>query len=312
MLDSLQAPLGRELASWWASSDLVVVAGRGGLTDALAEDAHELLDILEASRAAGVPFALFSQGLGPISGRLRDRAAKTLPDAVILGLRDGRTGPVVAEALGVPGERVLVTGDDAIALALHGPAARMQNQDRIGVCIRSAAYSGVGEEESRTLGEAILDAARGVGDAPIMPVSIAASDARTYEQAFRRPAVGHDGVAERTVEDIAHCRIVVTGAYHAAVFALAQGIPAVGLASTDYYAAKFGGLAHAFGSGLTVVPVGEPNFRAHLDTAVRAAWDTPPVTRHALRERAHELVASSEAAYDLLGQWWREQQPVPA
>ena len=51
-----------------------------------------------------------------------------------------------------------------------------------------------------------------------------------------------DGSPSRasTIDDvltaIADCRVVVTGSYHAAVFALSMGVPAVGLAASRYYA----------------------------------------------------------------------------
>ena len=58
------------------------------------------------------------------------------------------------------------------------------------------------------------------------------------------------------IDEIKHCRLVVTGSYHAGVFALAQGIPVIGLVATEYYQWKFDGLAHQFGEGCRVLRVG--------------------------------------------------------
>ena len=44
----------------------------------------------------------------------------------------------------------------------------------------------------------------------------------------------------------AGCRAIVTGSYHAAVFSLALGVPAVCLTKSPYYHAKFGGLPALF------------------------------------------------------------------
>ena len=67
------------------------------------------------------------------------------------------------------------------------------------------------------------------------------------------------------VEHISRCRAVVTGSYHAAVFALAQGIPAVGLTGSAYYDAKFAGLADQFGgSGLWIVRLDQDELPARL------------------------------------------------
>ena len=52
----------------------------------------------------------------------------------------------------------------------------------------------------------------------------------------------------------------MTGAYHAAVFALAQGIPVVCLSNSPYYLAKFQGLEDLFGVGCTIVTLSEPDF----------------------------------------------------
>ena len=57
----------------------------------------------------------------------------------------------------------------------------------------------------------------------------------------------------KVIKQTARCRVVVTGAYHAAVFALAQGIPVVCLSNSPYYLAKFQGLEDLFGSGCTIV-----------------------------------------------------------
>ena len=45
------------------------------------------------------------------------------------------------------------------------------------------------------------------------------------------------------IKRIGRCRVVVTGSYHVAVFALSQGIPAICLANSEYYEIKFRGLA---------------------------------------------------------------------
>ena len=55
---------------------------------------------------------------------------------------------------------------------------------------------------------------------------------------------------EGTITTIARCRLVVTGSYHAALFALSMGVPAIGIATSRYYEDKFLGLADQFGPRL--------------------------------------------------------------
>jgi polysaccharide pyruvyl transferase WcaK-like protein len=64
---------------------------------------------------------------------------------------------------------------------------------------------------------------------------------------------------------VSRCRVVVTGSYHAGVFALAQGIPVVATAASRYYHDKFSGLADLFGGGGDIVDVGSPNARAAIE-----------------------------------------------
>ena len=44
------------------------------------------------------------------------------------------------------------------------------------------------------------------------------------------------------IDRVGECKVVVTGSYHGAVFALAQGIPVVALVKSPYYVNKMAGL----------------------------------------------------------------------
>ena len=76
------------------------------------------------------------------------------------------------------------------------------------------------------------------------------------------------------IKQTARCRIVVTGAYHAAVFALAQGIPVVCLSNSPYYLAKFQGLEDLFGLGCATVRLSEPDLPARLAAAIERTWNS--------------------------------------
>ena len=94
---------------------------------------------------------------------------------------------------------------------------------------------------------------------------------------------------------MAGCRAVVTGSYHAGVFALSQGIPVVGLAKSPYYRQKFAGLAAQFGEGCRVV--GLPRGAAELSADIFRAWQDAPRLRPRLQERAREQAEDSRRAY---------------
>jgi polysaccharide pyruvyl transferase WcaK-like protein len=101
-------------------------------------------------------------------------------------------------------------------------------------------------------------------------------------------------VAER----VSDCRVLVTGAYHLAVFALSQGIPVVAVTSSEYYDDKFLGLADMFGTGLVMIDLGERDLAERLSSAIAAAWQDAPVVRAPLRAAAERQIALSRAAFD--------------
>lgn len=96
------------------------------------------------------------------------------------------------------------------------------------------------------------------------------------------------------------CRIIVTGAYHAAVFALAQGIPAVCLARSRYFTDKFAGLADLFRAGCFLLALDDPDLPARLADAMSRAWAEAPVVRETLLDAAAWQIVSGQAAYQRL------------
>ena len=108
------------------------------------------------------------------------------------------------------------------------------------------------------------------------------------------PYVGALTVAQR----VARCRVIVTGAYHLAVFALAQGIPVVALTSSEYYDDKFHGLAEMFSGGLELVHLDQPGLDRALADAISSAWATAPSEQARLRARADVQILRRRGALD--------------
>jgi hypothetical protein len=100
---------------------------------------------------------------------------------------------------------------------------------------------------------------------------------------------------------VADCRMVVTSSYHAAVFALARGIPAVGISSTPYYDGKFGGLRALYGPrAVSVLAVSEAGWPDRMRSLVRAAVELGDDARAAVAERSAELASMSRDVYEAL------------
>jgi hypothetical protein len=200
----------------------------------------------------------------------------------------------------------VVTGDDAVELGYE--RRRDQLGTAIGVCLRAADYSPVGDATRAAVRRGLLEAARD-RRAPLAPVIISehgAEDRRAtlplVEGAAEvLPPPGRFASAADVVDRVGGCRVMVTGAYHAAVFALSQGIPVVGLSSSQYYDDKFEGLAGMFGCGVDLVRIGADADVATVEERVcRAAsglWRDAADLRAALLDSAVHQVRLSRAAF---------------
>jgi polysaccharide pyruvyl transferase WcaK-like protein len=305
-------------------ADLCVVAGAGGITDHAHAWSQQMLNLLELAGHRGIPTAMFSHGLGPLTnGMLRARAAAVLSGVQVIALREKRAGMPLLRSLNVSGPSVHVTGDDAIELAYE--ARPTVPGEALGVNLRVARSADVGPEFIGPLREVLQGFARS-RSVRLLPVPIglgqASQDAATLKEMLGGDHHSEIGDADldtpaKVIRQIGRCRIVVTGAYHAAVFALSQGIPAVCLARSPYFLDKFLGLADQFGRGCEVVFLDAADPPARLTAAMEAAWLEADQLRPGLTAAARKQIATSQAAYEDLagligrhsGSSWTEPTP---
>lgn len=285
------------------SASLVLCLGGGYLTDADVIQTRRAMGLIDYARSHDVPVALVGQGFGPINDpALMARVAATLPHVGFFALRERVNGPGLLDQIGMPTDRTMVSGDDAIELAY---AARTDSiGTKLGFCLRVAGYSSVATGSQSTVGLVIRGLARDLG-AGIAPLVI--SENGSEDRRSTLPLVRHAPGLVRPLGRFVHplavarrvstCRIVVTGAYHLAVFALSQGIPVVALSSTPYYDAKFVGLGDMFGGGLELVDLNDPQLAQRLTSSIRSAWAQAADARSALRARARIQIDSSKEAF---------------
>ncbi|NNH70789.1 polysaccharide pyruvyl transferase family protein [Nocardia uniformis] len=288
-------------------ASLVLALGGGYLTDADLPQAGRVLDLLEYASAAGIPAAMVGQGIGPMRDPdLRERAARVLGRLPLIALRERRRGPGLLDSLGVASSAVTVTGDDAIELAQHVRNVRLGND--IGICLRVAEYAPVAARAQESVGAAVRGAAVEFGARPV-PLIIAETpgspDRATTLPLVRASAnavaaLGRFVRPREVAEQVGRCRVLVTGAYHLAVFALSQGIPVVALTSTEYYDDKFLGLDDMFGGGVRLIHLDDPELGAQLAIAIREAWKAAETVREELCVRADEQAAASREAFERL------------
>ena len=287
-----------------ATADLVVACGGGFLTDEFPAHALEILDTFELAQDAGRPTAMFSQGLGPVTNpTLLQKMGEVLPGIGVIAVREERVGVPLLRSLGVAENKIVVTGDDAIEPAYA--VRESQLGDKIGVGIRVARYSSIEPEDARRLG-AILQAAADRRGTSLRPIPIDWRDEPDSDLQSLRVLLGQradsvawpdDDTPLAVMRQVGPCRVVVTSSYHAGVFALAQGIPVVGVVRSPYYVDKFLGLADQFSCGCEVLALDAPDFEQQLTSAIDHAWQAATQLRPPLLAAAQRQIACAREAY---------------
>lgn len=288
-------------------SEVVVASGGGYINDIFEPHAMRVLTLLEAAIESGKLTAMLGQGVGPLeSPRLRAKAASVLPRVHLIGVREKHTGPAILETLGVEPARVMVTGDDAIQPAYDRRPERLGT--RLGFNLRVAAYSMTDATHMNTIRSA-LNEAKVRHDVALVPLPVLSRGTNADPQTIERLLPTGDGRVgcqevlddpADLIERIGHCRVVVTGSYHAGVFALAQGIPVIGLANSPYYATKFQGLGDQFGVGCEVVLLDGECLRERLIAAIDSAYASADRTRPQLLESAERQISAGRSFYQKL------------
>ena len=283
----------------FGAADLAICTGGGFINDTFRGHARHILEQLALGARQGKPTALFGQGIGPLTNAaLLEQMRDWLPLLKLITLREGLVGPSLLRELGFPSDRTIITGDDAIELAhAHTPAQLGTN---LGVNVRVAHYSGMDETHLAVLREVLLKAAQ-IQNAGLLPVPIShCNDSRDALSIAR--LIGGDGgeslqTPREVIEQVGRCRVVVTGSYHAGVFALSQGVSVVALSKSAYYDDKFNGLSDQFGGGCTLVSLEGEDFSTRLQKAIAAAWENAPEARAGLLDAAQRQIESGRAAY---------------
>jgi len=287
-------------------ADLLVVCGSGGFADSCQEWNISVLDTMETAIRRGIPVVMFGQGIGPLSDPVSlSRARDVFPGVTLITLRGTRGGQALLEAIGAPAE-IRTTGDEAVELAYSARAN--ERGSAVGINLRVASYAEVESDTTVKVGSVLQEFARR-NQTTLLPIPIAFHEYAQDHGAIRQLLTGFDDESDgglhldtpmKIIKQTARCKIVVTGAYHAAVFALAQGIPVVCLSNSPYYLAKFKGLEDLFGSGCTVVTLSDPDFSEKLAFAIDKMWNLAEGVRVPLLQSAARQIEASREAYQFV------------
>lgn len=285
------------------NTDLLAISGMGGINDHFANSAITTLDLLEIATRQGIPTAMLSQGIGPIENkRLSKRAKAVLPKVSFIAIREKDISFNLLKTLGVEENRILITGDDAIEPAYKSRPVKPGNC--IGVNLRISSYSQATDKHIATLGNVIQNS--GIKySCPIVPIPISFYENESDSKIIQRMtgayfSQNNINSPQEIINKVSDCRIVVTGSYHSAVFALSQGIPAITLYKTAYYKNKFLGLANQFGCGCDVISLDDANLARKLKDSIDFAWQSAEALRPRLLAAAENQIESGQDAYKRL------------
>ena len=287
------------------NADLLLICGAGGFYDGCRSWNLDILDLLEAAIQRNLPVVMLGQGFGPVSDPLvLKRAAKVLPLVNFITLRGGRGSLAILRSLGVPESIVQTTGDEALELAYE---ARSEEHGRgLGINLRFAGSASTDDDDIENIRPVLQEFARR-HSVSLNPLPIAMHAYSRDDLAIKKLLIGFDEQSDggktldsplKVIKQAAHCRVVVTGAYHAAVFALAQGIPVVGLAKSAYFSSKFLGLEDQFGEGCQTVLLNEPALPERLHNAIERAWQNADTLREPLQAAALRQIELSRRSYE--------------
>ncbi|MBE9139434.1 polysaccharide pyruvyl transferase family protein [Nodosilinea sp. LEGE 07088] len=287
-------------------ADLVVATGGGYITDAFPNKVNSTLGILGLAQKMDKPTVMLGHGLGPFSSRLTVSQARLVLSRVKkITLREKLRSLPFLKSLGIDNSQIIVTGDDAIELSHRNRSKNLGNG--VGINLRVAKYSNIASDSSEVLRKCIHKFAAEM-KAPLVSIPIEFIEHNSDVSSIRKITDGYDGEIreitmpespDKIAKQINHCRIVITGSYHAGVFALSQGIPVVAIVRSQYYVDKFSGLFDQFGNvGSKILFLEDRDFSENLQSTLSELWDFPEEKRYLLLEIASKQIETGKKAYD--------------
>jgi polysaccharide pyruvyl transferase WcaK-like protein len=288
-------------------ADLLLICGAGGFYDGCQAWNVDILDLIEGAIQRGMPVVMLGQGFGPVTDPMvLARARKVLPLVNFITLRGNRGAAALLQSLGVVESKVQTTGDEALELAYESRSDELGRG--LGINLRFAGSASTDDADVDSIRPVLHDFVRR-HSVSLIPLPIAMQVYTRDDLANKQLLIGLDDQSDggktldsplKVIKQSALCRVVVTGAYHAAVFALAQGIPVVGFAKSSYFSSKFLGLEDQFGEGCQTILLDEPALPQKLHDAIERAWQNADKLREPLQAAALRQIELSRLSYERL------------
>lgn len=231
--------------------DITMASGGGFINDEFSTHAKNVLNTIYFAQKLKIKTAMIGQGVGPVTNlELISICRKVFPKLVFLGLRESVYSYDTVLSLGAMPANVEVTGDDAVKLAYDKKPNNIGT--KVGFNLRLAKYSNLNLSAVKDM-RSQLDVITESLQVELMPIAISIHDEDSDQKTLTK-FLGYDidisqfDSVNSVINNIGDCKIVITGSYHAGVFALSQGIPVICIVASDYYKQKFEGLMNQFGS----------------------------------------------------------------
>lgn len=285
---------GRRFGDALQSADVVATTGHGALVDFIVEDSIQMLRVLQAGQLRGARTAILGHGLGPFGDTsLRGAAAAVLPRVDLLCVREAVDAPALLASLGVPAERVVVTGDDAPRICVPPWGAPWPRPAAAGFGLSLRIGYGLAPERIPALADMARQAAAQAG-LGVVPLPIDGGDVQTLTN-LGWPCALAESPSE-FMQAAARCRVVLAGSYHAAVLSLSQGVPTVVLSAGAFYRSKMAGLATWFATGCRVVDLDADPAGEGVPAALAWALARGPADCRGLVDAAREQIRRGDRA----------------
>jgi len=230
----------------FASSDGLIISGGGNISSTWPAHTSLRINLINAAYRHGKPAVVLGQTIGPyLSSTDQIQLSDSLGHAALVGLRDHYSVQLV-EALGVPLGKIHYQLDDGIFLPEVRPDFDLP-YPFIAVTIHPFASQQASPQLLLSLAQQLNNIAT-TTDCTIVFVPHVATDlTKQLADLMTVPTVILEVHLARIVRWItAQAKMIISTRYHPLVFALASGVPCLGLYSDEYTRVKLRGcLAHA-------------------------------------------------------------------
>ena len=243
---------------------------------------EHLFVLLVARRVFGIPIFIVGEQIGPLNNRLdRFMVRQVFRRAELVATRDAHSLAEAGTVLGASDNMSLFC-DWAFRLPLqglqesNGPAA-------IGINLRRAHYSPISDSQLHALAAALDEVHRRTGcEIHCIPMCFerhesdiaALADLKNLCDCAEAVRLRDDICSiEECQSAIARMQLTLAVSYHCCLFSMMQGLPTIGLVTSEYYRVKLDGLFDLFGVEDGIVDISNVTAQTLADSVVHRMND---------------------------------------